>query len=460
VTVLPGSTRTSAVDSPSLAFSGAHTVATNVLQVLGSFALAALIARSLGPEQKGAYDLYTTTATLLTTFLGMSVMSGIVYVTASATINTRRLASSVVLFAVLLGSVAWVFTTGAMRMRVAHTFIPAALGDWAPAAIGLGVTTLALSSMLRAILSGQRRFVAANRRDLAKQGIGLLLAALALVGASRLGASRLIALIAANIVCVAITAALFFAAVRDRKSIETRESGFRAAFAYSIPAHVGTVIQFLNYRLDVYFVNALAGVSAVGLYQTAVLLAQSLTLMPSAAQAMIFPTIAAAPRDRPSDIARVAQASRIVTVLSLSCAAGLAVATPWVIPTIFGRRFQGSVAPLLYLLPGSAIFATNTVLAGYFAGVGKPQTNALVSLIGLLLTIPLDIILIPRWGISGAAVASSLSYATTAGAAMLLFRRATGFPLSRLLILEAHDVAIIRQEIARVAAQVRTGSNK
>ena len=48
------------------------------------------------------------------------------------------------------------------------------------------------------------------------------------------------------------------------------------------------------------------------------------------------------------------------------------------------------------------------------------QVSILVSGIALILNVGLNVILIPRWGVAGAAVASTVSY-TVAGATLLMF---------------------------------------
>lgn len=431
----------------SVLFSGSHTVATSALQVVGAFATAVVIARVLGPEGKGAYDLFVTTAILMNTFLGMSLASGITYVAASGRVDVTRLTRESILFAGAVGVVAGGILAVLSGGRFGSLLLPSTLGAQAPLLAGLTVGALALSTLFRAVLTGQRRFIAANHRDLAKQVAGLL-SILAAVGITKhFGGSMVNAAIVANLTAVLIASFLYLSAARRVGAGSIGVGGLGACFAFAIPSHLATVVQFLNYRLDVFFVNGLAGPEQLGLYQIAVLITQSLSLVPSAAQAVLFPTVAASQRSREVDRLQVARANRLLMIVSLAGGLVILVLAPWAIPAAFGAKFSGSVSALYWLLPGSVVFTASTVLAGYFAGIGRPRTNLVVSTCGLLVTIPLDLILIPRWGIRGAAIASSLSYATSSVAICWLFVRETGLSVKQLVVVEAGDIVILRDRL-------------
>ena len=65
---------------------------------------------------------------------------------------------------------------------------------------------------------------------------------------------------------------------------------------YSLPLFLGNAVQFLNYKLDVYFVNGWLGLQAVGTYTMAVWLSQMLWLLPNAIGALVLQAAARAAR--------------------------------------------------------------------------------------------------------------------------------------------------------------------
>jgi O-antigen/teichoic acid export membrane protein len=109
--------------------------------------------------------------------------------------------------------------------------------------------------------------------------------------------------------------------------------------------------------------------------------------------------------------------------LSLIAGLGLAGFAPLMIRLLYSPAFSAAYGPLLWLLPGTLVFGIATVIAHDIAGRGYPQYNAFVAVLTLLLTVPLYLLLIPRWGAVGAAVASSISYGATTVLTLVVFRR-------------------------------------
>ena len=114
-----------------------------------------------------------------------------------------------------------------------------------------------------------------------------------------------------------------------------------------------------------------------------------------------------------------------------------------VIPLVYGEPFRPSVAALIWILPGIVIFSVANVLAAYIAGIGKPRLNLLVSSISLVVTIALDLALIPKFNIVGAAIASSVSYTLSAVLLIAFFSRETGASLREILLPTAEDVKML-----------------
>ena len=67
---------------------------------------------------------------------------------------------------------------------------------------------------------------------------------------------------------------------------------------------------------------------------------------------------------------------------------------------------------LLALLPGIVLLGGGKVLTNDIAGRGYPQYNSVASGVSLILTVVLDLLLIPRLEVLGASIASTLAYTT------------------------------------------------
>jgi O-antigen/teichoic acid export membrane protein len=105
--------------------------------------------------------------------------------------------------------------------------------------------------------------------------------------------------------------------------------------------------------------------------------------------------------------------SRVCFSLTLALALLAAVLAGVMIPLVYGSAFSPSVESLRLLLPGILVASMTKVLAAYIAGRGLIRYNLVGALIGLGITVMLDLLLIPEFGGRGAAVATTMSYFAT-----------------------------------------------
>ncbi len=198
----------------------------------------------------------------------------------------------------------------------------------------------------------------------------------------------------------------------------------RREIAYGWRTVLGTLLQLTNYRLDALLVAGFSGPAATGIYVVAVNVAEVLGYLPSAVEAALFPAFASASSGRRAALRR---ALLLVLVSTAGAALVMALLAPWALPEVFGSAFSASVEPLRLLLPGMIAIALVKVMSAYLMGLDRPFETTVVAGASAVCTIALDLLLIPRHGPSGAAVASSVAYALSAVlAAVLVFARARG----------------------------------
>jgi O-antigen/teichoic acid export membrane protein len=96
------------------------------------------------------------------------------------------------------------------------------------------------------------------------------------------------------------------------------------------------------------------------------------------------------------------------------------------LPAVFGDEFDDSVRPLWLLLPGTVALAGSKVLTSYIFSRGRPLVNTVITTLALVVTIAADVALIPAFGASGAAAASSMAYGAHLCAALVAYQRISG----------------------------------
>ncbi len=263
--------------------------------VVVQFAVSLVLARNLGPSGKGQVDITVATVNLAVLTLALGLPSGVTYIVAKGASQRHLLlgAVGVSLGAALLALVTlWVTSA----TRLADAFLPA--GSQSPFVLmGIGVGVLALVTLTRSILLGAGRASTAAALELA----GRLTTLVGVIWATSMAHGARDQL---SIVLLAMIVGWLLTASSNGAVIARKGTGFGLRVPmlarYSGPSYLGTLVQFANYRADLFIVALLVGTDGVGLYALAVSIAQ-LTWVPtqSAAQ-IVLPAAAEDPRRCPT----------------------------------------------------------------------------------------------------------------------------------------------------------------
>jgi len=179
-------------------------------------------------------------------------------------------------------------------------------------------------------------------------------------------------------------------------------------FTYIFPVFISLVINFLNYRFDIWLVSYYKGNTQLGLYVLAVNFAQFILLYSRIIGGVMMPYLS-----EDDDIQRkkyFTTYSRINFVSVLLMVTSLALVGDWLLVSLYGKEFTGSVNPFNILLIGMIFTAMSQLFSIMLFSKGKNNVALIANFVGLISTILLDILLIPKYGIIGAATATSISY--------------------------------------------------
>ena len=436
-----------------------HTLGTNVLLIPIGIASSVLIARTIGPTGKGSFDLIIATSTLLLTFLGLSLPAGVTYEVARGDANIRSLAFRLLLLTVAQTLICAGILAAVIGLGRASYFLPSEDQKWWIVAIAAYFFLEMLANHWRAILIGRQEITKSNRSELTVRifqfSLLFTLAGVLFLNGSRITITALFAVAFSTSVLVNI---LLLRSLWPAFGSEGTRNPLRGAFSFALPCYLGNLTQFLNYRLDLFILGVLAGYAAVGRYTLAVSLGQLIWLLSTSAASVLLPKIAAS-SDGSGDASHAIQntnrLNRLIFTASVISALCLGVAASQAIPLLYGEAFWPSFPALVVILPGIAVFSTVNILAAYIAGIGQPRLNLLVAVVALVVTISLDLYLIPRFGILGASLASTASYSVSAILTIILYVRKTGSPLRQILIPTGEDIGFALELAQPVLKRVR-----
>ena len=328
-----------------------------------------------------------------------------------------------------------------------------ALSAWGPAAyawlwlLALAAPLLLVAPNLAGWWLGQGRMAPMARVSLAPPCLTLLL--LATLWA--LGQAGMPAVLAAWVLAkVGVGLALLWVFWRAARFGPPDFAALRGELPFIATIGITNLIGLLNYRVGLFVVERLLGLSDTGVYSIAVVVAELLWFVSGSLTQAVYGRIGT------PDAARAAATT--VRALQLSLAA-LGVAAPllWllaaaVVPRALGPAYAASLAPLAVLLPGALLFGGASALSAYFTNhAGRPRVPALVAALSLVLGATLALLLVPPLGMVGAALAAALSYTVSVAVLAWAFARHAGVPLARVLLPGAQ----LRTDLLAVLAVAR-----
>jgi O-antigen/teichoic acid export membrane protein len=182
------------------------------------------------------------------------------------------------------------------------------------------------------------------------------------------------------------------------------------------------VVNLISYRVELLVLNHERNIDQVGIYSIAVQTAEMLWLIAgSLATAVTAPSLHAT-EDGAASMIRRASLKTLVYTAGIAVVVGAVV--PYAFAPLLGSSFKGATTPLRLLLPGVTVYAPVTIFVVYLSvRHGRPHLSLVVSVLGMIVTLVSALLLIPHYGASGAALASSLGYAVGAVLAWAFFER-------------------------------------
>jgi O-antigen/teichoic acid export membrane protein len=185
----------------------------------------------------------------------------------------------------------------------------------------------------------------------------------------------------------------------------------RTICVFGLRGQVGGVVSLLNLRLDFLLLGGVSGPAVLGAYSIASKYAELLRLPGLAITYVSYPRFARMTVEAART--RVRRLFLPAIVLNALLAVPLAIAARWLLPALYGKDFSSAITPTWILLGGLLGEGLAGLITGYLYGRGKPGLNSLAMGGGLVATLILDLLLIPRFGAIGAAVASTVAYLLT-----------------------------------------------
>jgi O-antigen/teichoic acid export membrane protein len=225
-------------------------------------------------------------------------------------------------------------------------------------------------------------------------------------------AGMLVGHIVANLLVALLAGGIVLRQLSVRNFLDPPSLPYRKLLSFNA-INIGLVLLSMSlYHIDLLMLRVLTTGETTGFYKAALAMAEYLWFIPIVVQRLLLHSTSDLWADgRVDEVSELAsRVTRQVLLLVVLLAIGLAALAPRVMGLYYGDQFVVATVPLLILLPGTIAFAAARPLKAITQGSGRVMT--LLAAIGAAaaINLALNALLIPRYGMVGAAVATSIGY--------------------------------------------------
>ncbi len=412
--------------APRLLASGSQILASRVFQAVLNAVTGWMIAKTLGPGGQGHYSLIITSimffAALFNGGLGLSAVP----VLRQGKASLNNIIKSQLLWAVLCGIFLSFMATMVWLVGVPDFITSKIVLDSSLAFLILaGILVLLLFDLLYYSMIAAGRVVVGPFANLLRASVhlGLLITVMA-------GFTLQYALSAWTTAQATAVLVLLVVAFKTSSTVSVPPQSLfvlaKKLFRSGWVGQLSTLASMLHLRINLALIALFYSSVETGIYSIAVLAGEFLWLLSGSLQPVVAWS-AADTTDQNRDQVTV-RAVRIALMVTLVAATFMAFAARPLFAFLFNNAYNDSVFPLYYLLPGVVIFSSGTVLAGDFIGRGKPAWNTQASFLTLAVNLLAALILVPKMGIAGAAISSTIAYFV--GSMFMMYKFSTVSQLS------------------------------
>ncbi len=239
----------------------------------------------------------------------------------------------------------------------------------------------------------------------------------------------------------------FFVFLISEKKVKTRISHLKDTLHYGFRIHPSTLLSDLEYRFDLYLLAFFLAADSIGLYSVAVTLAQISWYLTNSVTTILLPELGSSDSNQLAK--RTALACRNTVFLTICTQAFVICFGYFLISLLYGTAFVESYFVTLVLLPGILMDSAFRILSTYYKNINNALLLNTCSGLSLAANIVLNIILIPKYGIYGAAISSSLTYSIKSILALRIFCQNNNYRIRELLLLQSKDVELYRGVIKK-----------
>ena len=225
-----------------------------------------------------------------------------------------------------------------------------------------------------------------------------------------------------------LTVVIYIFALKYRPCIKIDSVFVKKILAYSWLPMLTSVLITVNYSVDVFFLKHMGVAEQLSIYTTAAGIINYVWLIPDAFKEVLVSKVA-----RTNDAKPVNQALQMSFLCVLGLCVGFVILGKTVIKILYGADFLPSYEITLILIIGCFSMVFYKVIGVLMLADGKRVFYFMVLLASAVLNIIGNALMVPRYGMYGAAWVSVISYTVCGIAFLIYYMKTKNVPLKDLL---------------------------
>ena len=402
------------------------TLVSNVTMIFIGFFTSFIISRNLGADLQGVFNLAVLMPTMLYNFMNFGQDTAVMYFLSNKSAKKKDAVNNMITVTIIY-SVASLVIGGLLIVLLKERLFTEVSYNLLIMALIISPLTF-LNNNLLAVMKSEGKFKDVNKIQVLNKIIYLIICTVLFF------IVKVEIVIFGNIFILLVSIVSLWRRLEIHKVKLSFDKEYQKRnINYGFKSYLANMITFLNYRLDTLLIQGITNnLAMVGQYGVAVTLAEQVWILASAVSSVMFPYLTSIESDE--DKTKVTAMTLKVVMIFTFLAIVVLFLFANVIGFIYGPDFYGSILPFKILLIGIFSLSLGKILANDIAARGKPELNAFSNLVGLVFNVTFNIILIPKYGIVGAAIATSISYTITSSLFIISFLRLTKMKATALFL--------------------------
>ena len=393
---------------------GASVAALRVVLIATSFVSSVVVARALSIEERGLFGLLVAVGAFAIQFGNFGLPNA----------NTYLVARQPQLQAALFSNTIWVLFGVAGLLALLCGVVVPAIPAWESlgGSLGVAVWLVAMAGLVQMVaqnlLAGRFLFTLSNLVDIFARVGGIL----GMLGLWYLGNTSA-GWFSVNAAVLGLVATVWGLRVGGVRLVVTKWDAplARQQLRYGIRAYGACLASFILSRLPLYAVESRGGLEGLAYYTQALVIADTMLVMPIALGTVLFPNLAAA-SDVESRIQATLRLAGITAGLMLLAVLSAIWLGPRLLPFVYGEAYAASMPLLTAMLPGIAALGVCSVMQNALSANGYPWASVLSPVIGVAAT---------AMGLHFATTVAGCAHAYSLGGIVMLIASTIGWWLHR-----------------------------